>query len=407
MTRFPKAFAFALCLAVRAPAQPGPAQQEARGVWIHTNDFDADAAKGREQIDRLVQNLADANFNLLLPFVNSDYLVALDHPEYQQKHPNAKWDALGYLIQQAEKRRLAVHLWYGFTGGRHPDSSDYDPKVGGSPKWAAKRVDEVVPGYPIARATLAAPGMAELERLPIWKMKQISIPLPESRPMRDVCPQHADARAWQLNLLRRALERYAWVSGIHVEEPGYTFPGSCVCDLCRSTFEILHHKKLLDNLDSLEAQDFRTLGTGAFMAELYTMLRNRDSRFQLSCNGSPNWVTDRRFLGRNWAIWAKLQKLSFFVPMNYTADPNGFRSRLDLTMKGLTADTPVYAGIGILWSGHPDSNISTATILNEIESSRRRGAKGVILFYDGALNNEIYDALKNGPFQSHVLLPNE
>ncbi len=407
MTPLNKTFFFALCLAIPMAAQNGsaPLTPEARGVWIHTNDFGPDPVTGKEQIRALVKNLANANFNLLLPYVSSDYLVALDHVEYQKKLLNAKWDALGFLIHEAEQRHMAVHIWYGFTGGRNSDSSDYDPKVGGNPEWAAKRVDEVVPGYPIAKGAEGSQAMTALENVPMWRMKTISIPLPESRPMRDVCPLHADARAWQLNLLDHALDRYKWVSGVHLEEPGYTFPGSCVCDLCQSTFEKLHHKRLIDNLDSLEAQDFRTIGTGAFVAELYTMLRNRDPQMQLSCNGSPNWTTDRRFLARDWAVWSKLHKLDFFIPMNYTANPEGFRTRFALTMNGVGSYVPVYAGIGIRWSGHPDNNISTTTIVDEIESARRMGAKGVILFYDGALNEEIYSALRQRLFRSPAALP--
>ena len=57
--------------------------------------FDADPAKGKEQVHSTVQKLAEHNFNLVLLWVTSDYLVALDDPEYQKKNRNASWDSLG------------------------------------------------------------------------------------------------------------------------------------------------------------------------------------------------------------------------------------------------------------------------------------------------------------------------
>src|SRR5436309_14452620 len=77
----------------RGAAAPGT---EARGVWLHLpNMFDADPVKGKEQVHSTVQKLAEHNFNLVLLWVTSDYLVALDDPEYQKKNRNASWDSLG------------------------------------------------------------------------------------------------------------------------------------------------------------------------------------------------------------------------------------------------------------------------------------------------------------------------
>ena len=60
----------------RGAAAPG---SEARAVWLHlSNMFDADPAKGKEQVHSTVQKLAEHNFNLVPPWVTSDDLVALD-----------------------------------------------------------------------------------------------------------------------------------------------------------------------------------------------------------------------------------------------------------------------------------------------------------------------------------------
>jgi hypothetical protein len=46
--------------------------------------FDADPAKGKEQIHGTMQKLAEHNFSLILPWVTSEDLVALDDAEYQE-----------------------------------------------------------------------------------------------------------------------------------------------------------------------------------------------------------------------------------------------------------------------------------------------------------------------------------
>lgn len=101
----------------RSATAPGT---EARAVWLHLpNMFDADPAKGKEQVHSTVQKLAEHNFNLVLPWVTSDYLVALDDPEYQKKNRNASWDSLGVLIEECGRAGLSLlHLGWRDPLGR-------------------------------------------------------------------------------------------------------------------------------------------------------------------------------------------------------------------------------------------------------------------------------------------------
>jgi hypothetical protein len=59
--------------------------------------FDADPAKGKEQVHSTVQKLP--NTISTGPLATSDYLVALNDEEYQQKNRNASWDSLGVLMR--------------------------------------------------------------------------------------------------------------------------------------------------------------------------------------------------------------------------------------------------------------------------------------------------------------------
>ncbi|HWB98851.1 MAG TPA: family 10 glycosylhydrolase [Bryobacteraceae bacterium] len=355
-----------------APSTAG----EARAVWLHLpNMFDADAAKGREQVHRTVQKLAEHNFNLILPWVTSNYLVALDDAEYRKEIPNAGWDSLGVLVEESARVGLAVHTWYAFTEYRNERSSDYNPRVGGDPKWAALRSNEFRPDPVTGKI---AP-----------------------RKWEDVCPQHPGMRKWQLGHLARMMERYPKLGGIHIEEPGYTYTGNCLCDLCRETFARLYGAPLDHALETPEAEDFRTIGTSFFMAELLAFLRKNYPGAVYSANGGPDWRRDRR-TGRDWGRWARSGWLDYYASQVYATNTGRFRQQLSLTVRDLEPACPVYGGIAFRWSGGQNT---AAEVVRQIEVSREVGCTGVCLFYAGAFTDEFYAALKSGPFRTPAKLP--
>ena len=349
---------------------------EARAVWLHpTSMFNADRAKGMEQVRGAVGKLAAHNFNLVLPWITSDYLVGLDDAEYRDKNPGAAWDSLGVLMEECAQAGLAVHLWYAFTEYRSRGSSDYNPRVGGNPDWAALRINEFRPDPKTGQST--------------------------PRKWEDVCPQHPAARKWQLALLGKVLEWYPKLGGIHIEEPGYTYRGNCLCSLCREIFSKLYGGPLADALESREAEDFRTLGTSFFMAELLEVLRSDYPNLVYSANGGPNWRNDRK-TGRDWGHWARSGWLDYYASQVYTTDTGTFRQRLSMTVKDLTPDCPVYGGIAFRWSGGGNT---VDEVMRQIEASREAGAAGVCLFHGGSFTEEFYAALKQGPFRAPAKLP--
>src|SRR5439155_7657247 len=98
------------------------------------------------------------------------------------------------------------------------------------------------------------------------------------------------------------------------------------------------------------AEDFRTLGTSFFMAELLAILRKDYPRIVYSANGGPNWRNDRK-TGRDWGRWARSGWLDYYAAQVYSTSTDTFRQRLGMTVKDLSPDCPVYAGIAFRWSG--------------------------------------------------------
>src|SRR5207247_1873438 len=98
---------------------PG-SSREARGVWLHLSDFTADPAKGKSEVHQAVERLANANFNLVMPWVLSEYAAALTNTNYLAAAPTAAWDVLGELSREAGRRGMQIHLWYSFTYYKSP-----------------------------------------------------------------------------------------------------------------------------------------------------------------------------------------------------------------------------------------------------------------------------------------------
>lgn len=354
---------------LQIPRAEKPAK-EIRAIWIHPETtFAADEKTGRQQVQETVQRYARAGFNLILPWTVSGYLTALDHSAYQKKHPTAAWNSLGLLIEEASKEGIDVDMWYSFTDYRQVDSPEFDPAVGGNRAWAAKRIEEVVPNPATGKV--------------------------EDPSVDNVCPQHYEARAWMLQQVESVLQRYPKLHGLHIEEPGYRQRGYCLCDLCQSLFQQMQGKKLTENLDTAPAEDLRTIGTSAFMAELRDGLKKNHPKLVLSVNGGPDWRHDR-LRGRDWGRWAQAGWLRYYATQVYVSDTASFREQLGVTMNDISRECQVVAGISINWS---EGRNTLQEVIRQIEASRELGAAGVALFHGKAFSDEDLRAIKAGPFQ--------
>jgi len=339
------------------------------------SQFSADPEKGRREVREFVRRFAQANFNLILPWIRSVYVAALTDETYRKSVPIAGWDALGELVKAAHESNIQVQVWYSFTGYRETNSPDFNPRLGGSPAWAGRGIDELVPDKTSGKVT--------------------------PRRMRDICPLHPEGRQWQLRLIESLLDRHPNIAGIHIEEPGYSGVGNCVCDLCLELFKSTYGFPEIQAVNGAEAEDLKCLGTTAFMRQLKEMLKKRNPKLELSANGWYNWRVDR-IKGRDWANWAHKGWLDYFVPQIYYTNMNAFSSGLQMCCRDLKPDCPVLAGIGVTWSSGTNT---LETVLKQIEVSRRLGVEGVVLFAGGAITDEQLAALKAGPFREPSRLP--
>lgn len=353
--------------------EDGSLMTEVRAVWMHPELlFSADPETGRQEVRRFVERVANANFNLIFPWVRSEYVAALTDENYQKSMPIAKWDALGELIKVAHEKGLQVHLWYSFTNYKSRGSPEFNPKHGGSLQWAARRIDELVPDKVTNKIT--------------------------PRRMTDVCPLHSEAREWELNLIEKILDRYPLLSGVHIEEPGYRYNDDCVCDLCLQEFKSIYGFDETKDVSGPQAEDLKSLGTSEFMRKLHESLRKRNPKLVLSTNGSFSWKSDRQ-LGRDWKHWAQLGWLDSYAAQIYTADITTFQTRTQTVISDLGKYCSVLIGIDVRGKN------TVEVVLKEVDVARQLGAKGFVFFRGDVLTDEYLSALKAGPFKHAAILP--
>jgi uncharacterized lipoprotein YddW (UPF0748 family) len=366
-----------LALALVLPLAAKAAEPEARAIWWHLDMVKPEPAAGKAEIDAFVNRCALANLNLILPWTHSAYLAALDSPKYQQRYPAAKWDALGYMIETAAKHNIQVHLWYSFTYYKNHDSPEFDPEVGGNRDWAAVREDELAPGKD---------GKVQPRR---WG---------------DVCNLHAGARAYTLNLLEKTLQRYPKLRGLHIEEPGFGYPGNCVCPLCQTVYKEIYGADIMGKTQLPQSVDLKCTGTTDFMRSLRVMMLKRDKSLVLSTNGGYGWTGDRSS-GRDWGMWAKQGWIDYYAPQIYVAATATLRQRSSRTIKDIGRDTQVYVGIRLRVKQQKDRDLAAAELCDFVKTIRSAGAQGIVLFWGSAFSDAQAEALQNGPFHENVPLP--
>lgn len=361
--------AWLLVLCLGLPAWAGQAAPEVRGVWVHTDaQFSSQPAKGKAQVAQLVQKLMATNFNLVLAWAPSYCLAAVNDKNYRRFCPNAAWDALGELVRQSRAAGLAVHLWYSPVAYKGPGSPEFHTAQGGDKNWAAVRRPQAPP--------------------------------PKEPAQTNLCLVHPGARAWTLGVLGRALARYEGLGGVHLEEPGYSRPGFCVCGLCRKTLEQRYGPGWAALPPSgPQCAELKCSATGSLVGSLHRQLAL--SPITLSANGGSDAARDRA-LGRDWLVWARRGWLDFYVAQIYKSDMTVFERRARRVLAQMAGAAPVALGLGVSWSGGENP---PQTILAQIDFARALGAAGVVLFHSRALSPELLSALADGPFLWPAALP--
>ena len=365
-----------LTASAQEPEQHGDI--EARGLWTHLAQvISPDPGQGRQDIATLLDRMALANLNLLLPWVRSEYIGALMDPAYPADNVHAKqafWDALAELIEAAAERGITTHLWYSFT--HYKTSLSHEMRT--HPEWAAHRLDEFVPDKETG------------ELHPPW--------------MSDVCNMHAGARQLELDMLEFVLNRYPLLRGVHIEEPGFGYAGNCFCERCNDVFRRVYGFDQQEKPNGPEAADLKCVATTDFMRRLRGALLARDPTLVLSANGGYRWQSDR-VSGRDWGHWSRLGWLDYYVPQIYVTDMEVLGARARETLAALTPTSQTFIGFNVSPRSIRPASVEPDELTKVVQTIRGTGARGIVFFWAGAFTDDHARALGRGAFARPARLP--
>jgi uncharacterized lipoprotein YddW (UPF0748 family) len=383
---------FALCAAMRPAAAP---QAEVRALWVTRSSLTSPV-----QIAAMVQSASSSGFNTLLVQVRGRgdaYYASRIEPRAEAlvSQPQS-FDPLATTIAAAHEAGLRVHAWVNVdlvsSATELPTSRDHI--VYTHPDWL------MVPrslAFELARIDPKSPEY--LGRLARW-----------TRSMSDqiegvyASPIHPAAVDHLIAVVDDLVSRYA-LDGIHLDYVRYpsadfdysrgslvAFRQALDADMTpaeRARFGYRDATELVGLTDVFPQRwaEFRRSRLNTLVMRLRTLAKTRRPELTLSAAVYPDpseAVTGRL---QDWRMWLDHQLLDVVCPMAYTPDATVFASQI-ASVRQLASGLPVWAGIGAY-------RLSSSQTIENIETARRLGADGIVLFS--------YDSITRAPYGTDYL----
>lgn len=345
-------------LALSLPARAG----ELRAVWIHNpfgvNDW------GWE---RSCQVLADAGFNAIIANMFDAGITSYPSQVLPVDARVAeRGDQLAQLVQAAHRHGIQVHAWkVNYNLYKAP------------PEFVARMRAE-------GRLQANASG-EEID----W-----------------LCPSHPDNRQLEVASMLEVVRNYD-VDGIHFDYIRYPGVEGCFDDGCRLRFQSQTGHTVTDwpqqVLTTELAEPFqawRQEQITALVRQVAVRSRQIRPEVQISAAVFPDWDASRYTVGQDWVQWVQEGYLDFVCPMDYIPDPASFAAMVRRQVDWVDGRVPLYTGIGA-WQ-----MASVEDVLRQVETGRRLGADGFVLFdFSADLAERILPLMKLGSTATPTLPP--
>ena len=377
----------AIACATLWAADDRPAPTETRALWVLRTSLTSQSS-----IDTLIQRARESGFNTLFVQVrgrgDAYYRGALEPiPADLQRQP-AGFDPLGAVLQGAAKAGLRVHAWINVnlvsSAVTLPSSRAH--LVHRNPEWLMVPRD-------IAQELAAVPtdSPAYLGKLARWARAQS-----EDVEGLYASPIHPGAQAHVEEVVRDVARRYA-LDGIHFDYARYPterfdFSRAAIRQF-RATIRPTLAAERRAALDAEESVDlfaypdafpdaFRAFRVGrmtALMAKLSAAVRAERPSAVVSVAAAPDRSEALAHRLQDWRTWLADGIVDAIAPMAYTQEASRFAEQI--------ADARAAAGGRRLWAGIGAYRLSPEQTIDNINTARRLGADGIILFsYDSLIN---------------------
>jgi uncharacterized lipoprotein YddW (UPF0748 family) len=374
-----------ICTLPRGPLNA--ANPEVRALWVQRTTLTSAPA-----IVSLVETAKAARFNTLIVQVrgrgDAFYTSRLEPRGGALARQHPSFDPLELVIAAAHHAGLGVHAWVNVNLVADPDLPAAETHVVyAHPEWlmvprelsaSLSSLDHRNPEYLATLARYARAHSGAVEGLYLSPIQ----------------PAAAD---YTVAVISDIAERYA-VDGIHLDYirfPNDEFDYSANA-LAEFRAEMLGRSTAAERRDYEQRaagralfytqmfpqrwQEFRRDKVTALVVRLRAAVKAKRHDALLTAAVWPDSAEAARRRSQDWRAWLDEKLLDAVCPMAYTADPAVFRSQIAAARQAAGAQ-PVWAGIGSF-------RLSPSETVASIQTARRLGAQGVILFS--------YDNLKSG-----------
>lgn len=317
-----------------------------KAVWSHpARDF----ADGPDSVKVMVDRLAGAGFELIIPNVKSTGgIVSYRSKRARVEEMFSDWDPLEALAGEAKRAGMAVHPWLCvFPEGRRSTLLEKHPEV-----QALGRN-----GDPVSWA----------------------------------CPAREETQEHELELYREIIDGYD-VSGVHLDYIRYNSPDMCFCARCRETFRAETGRDPVE----LQMKDREWVpwieGRCEHITRFVRSLREvaRKAGREVSAAVFTDYPQALQGVGQDWELWAKEGLVDYIFPMTYTSSTALARKQTRNHVGVLAGACPLWEGLG---KGSSMSTLTTEMLMDQVGAVMEEGAQGIVIFHYAALEDSDLEAL--------------
>lgn len=344
---------------------------ETRAVWIDYQSFEA--AKTEADFRGIVQKLAQANINIILPetIYNGTTLyrskIGYQNPKYQE----LGFDPLEVVIDEAHKLGIEVHPWvWVFCGGYW---HQFGPVLENHPEWV--ELDENGRAF------------SNWEYGTAW-----------------FNASHPDARRYLLELFKELILNFP-IDGLHIDYIRYNEDGIGHFGYSEFSKAAFYQETGL-NLEEisfgssgwLKFNTWRENNVTSFVKEIRNLLKTLKPEALLSAAVVPDPKHSRQNVMQDWELWIDKGYLDFLMTMDYRNDTAGFKANAQKGLDVVADKTWVYPGLGL----YVNDRINN---MGQIKATRSVGGTGVALFSNISFWKEKYTDAKDGLFRNISVMP--
>lgn len=327
-----------------------------KGVWSNPS---TDYANGPNSVEPMVNRLAQAGFNLIIPLVKSGDGYVNYHSKIEKVRPQFKeWDPLSLIVQKAKNVGIKVHPW-----------------------MCVFKENE--------NSTI------------IQKNQTLRMVNLEGKPTPWVCPANEEVQEYELNLYREVMDNYD-VDGVHMDYIRYDSEDVCFCERCRSRFkketgvDPIEIKRDLQYLSHLNRKhpfwaqwiEWRVKWITKFVEKLSKLTKVKDKK--LSAAVFMEYPECIPHIGQDWIDWVERKLIDYAFPMTYTNSLLMLKRRTKSHLAQVKDACSLWEGLG---KESSRSSLDTKALIKQAKICREEGAEGIVLFSYAALTDEDLSAL--------------